>query len=175
VASVAQPTRPKYTAADAQRLLDALFELHEIIHTNSHPILRSHGFSRAWYQEPNTADFTTQLNALHDTRQNIRSIASTIYDDFYKKYQYYLRGDLQPIIAGDGILGEMNDCLNRYIEKLQIIVQESPEQSTYSRIAVFAISIEKEEFLSLLKKFENWVASSYTKINVKREEVAPYL
>jgi hypothetical protein len=46
-----QPIVSKYTQQDANRMLPALHDLHEVIRINSEPTLRQQGFSRAWEQE----------------------------------------------------------------------------------------------------------------------------
>jgi hypothetical protein len=104
--SAQQPSR-KYTKADAERMLSALFDLYDTINSNTDAIGRVDGFWLSPGQQMQGKSIKEKIEIATRTRERVHNIAKNIYNVIIPKYQYYA-DDLRSLIQGDAVISQAN-------------------------------------------------------------------
>jgi len=94
-----QPSR-KYSKADTDRMLAALFELYDTINSNVDAIGRVNGFWLSSGQLMQGKSVKEKIQIATRTRNRVHMIANNIYNTILPQYQYYA-DDLRLLIQGD--------------------------------------------------------------------------
>jgi hypothetical protein len=162
--STQQPSR-RYTKADAERMLSALFDLYDTINSNVDAMGRVDGFWLSPGQQMHGKSIKEKIDIATRTRERVHNIAKDIYNVIIPKYQYYA-DDLRPLIQGDGVISQTNGALNDFIDAANLITD-----TTNDRLIKLALEPKQTELDRVLADFVGWARDSRTRIATKRSEI----
>jgi hypothetical protein len=124
----AQKPSRKYSKADADRMLEALFQLYDTISSNVDAIGRVNGFWLSPTQQMQGKTTKEKIEIATRTREHVRNIGNAIYNTIMPKYQYYA-DELRPMIQGDGVIGQTNGALNEFIAASELLPADAKGSS----------------------------------------------
>ena len=159
-----QPSR-KYSKADADRMLTALFELYDTINSNVDAIGRVNGFWPSPGQLMQGKSVKEKIEITTRTRDRVHIIAKDIYNTILPKYRYYA-DDLRPLIQGDVVISQANGALNDFIDTANDITDVSNDRAI-KRI----LEPKQAELDRVLADFVGWARDSKARIAAKRSEI----
>jgi hypothetical protein len=162
--SAQQPSR-KYTKADAERMLSALFDLYETINSNADAIGRVDGFWLSPGQQMQGKSIKEKIDIATRTRELVHNMAKDIYNVIIPKYEYYA-DDLRPLIQGDGVISQANGALNDFIDAANLVTD-----TTNDRLIKLALEPKQTDLDHVMANFAGWARDSKTRITTKRREI----